>query len=759
MTAPRASGRTPLARAIVRGRGWIALGWVVLALLLLPQTRRVSQVLETGAHIRGSESGEVEQLLAGPLASNFARYGVLVAGGVPSPETASGAAALRRIVEPLREADAVSGVFSYLDFPDTLFMSPRGQGTMILVGFDELGGSPDRLLPPLRTLTRSLAESLRADYPAITLRWTGETALNVDLRHTSSVDVSAAERRALPWTALCLVLAFGALVAALLPVLCGALAIAITLGAAAFVAGYWPLSILLQSVVAMLGLALGIDYALLMVSRFREGLAAGNAPAQAAEDAARHAGHTIVLSAAAVALGFAVLLTVPLNEMRAIAVGGLLVVIVSALLATTLLPGVLAALGARVDWGRLWRPRAGKRKGSEAWRNWGRWVTARPGLALCLGALPLVLLAAQATRLRTGLPRGDWLPRSMESVRALDDLQAMGRRGIVQSIRVVAEFPAATPEQRARDWRALERYASELRHDARIERVRSIFSVAAAAKLDWAELVSLPEGLAPPLMRGLVSADGGMASIELMPGDATEPGEAVALVRELRATAAARIGVPGMRTRVGGLPAFNADYQDAVSGRFWEIVALIVGGTLIALFLGFRSVLVPLKAIVLNLLTVAATFGAVVVVFQEGHGSQLLGLAEPLGAVFSSLPVMVFCIVFGLSMDYEVFLMTRVREARLAGLGDREAIVEALGTTAHVITSAAAIMLVVFTAFTLGDFLITKLLGFALAVAVLIDATVVRMVIGPALLQLAGRWNWWPGSLRSGAPPPAGTLP
>jgi len=134
-----------------------------------------------------------------------------------------------------------------------------------------------------------------------------------------------------------------------------------------------------------------------------------------------------------------------------------------------------------------------------------------------------------------------------------------------------------------------------------------------------------------------------------------------------------------------------------------------------------------------------------VLVFQEGHGGRLFGVAEPLGAAFSSLPVIVFSIVFGLSMDYEVFLMNRVRETRLAGAGDREAIVEALGTTGHVITSAAAIMLVVFAAFTLGDFLITKMLGFALAVAVLLDATVVRMVIGPALLQLAGRWNWWPG--------------
>ena len=757
-------GRLPLARALVRGRGWIALAWAVAAVLLLPQAGRVTQVLDVGARITGSESAAVERVLGGPLASSYARYGILVVGGIPSPDAPGGVAALRRIVEPLWDAPQVAGVFSYLDHPDTLFTAPGGQGTFIVVGFSKGSGKPDQLVPPLRLLTSGLADRLRADYPALTLRWTGEAALNFDLRRTSSIDVASAERRALPLTGLCLLIAFGAIAAALVPVLAGALAIAVTLGAAAIVASAWPISILLQSVVVMLGLGLGIDYALLMVSRFREGLAAGSLPERAAEEAARHAGHTILLSAAAVALGFAVLLTVPLNEMRAIAVGGLLVVVVSALLATTLLPGVLAAMGPRVDWGRL-RRRVPRRPGTGAWRRWGRWVTARPWTALAIGVLPLVLLAAQAPRLRTGLPRGDWLPASMESARALLDLQAMGRRGVVQAVRVVVRFPEARSVYRAGDWDSLARFAGALGADARIERVRSVFSAAGAAGLDWSEFVTLPEELAPPLTRGLMSANAGLALLELVPRDSVTPDQAVALVRELRATAASRIGVPGARVLVGGLPAFNADYQDAVSSRFGEIVALIVGGTLLALLLGFRSVLVPLKAVGLNLLTVAATFGALVLVFQEGHGARLFGVAEPLGAVFSSLPVIVFSIVFGLSMDYEVFLMTRVREAWRAGAGDRDAIVEALGTTAQVITSAAAIMLVVFAAFTLGDFMLTKMLGFALAVAVLLDATVVRMLIGPALLQLAGRWNWWPGSARrssdsSGAhPAPTGPPP
>jgi RND superfamily putative drug exporter len=727
-----------LARTIVRRRGWIALAWLVAAALLLPAARHVANVLEVSARVEGSESAAVERLLSGPLASSYARFVVLVVRGVPSPAAPEGAAVLRRITKPLRRAPQVSGVFSYLDRADTLFLAPRERGTFVIVGLAAGDVTPDRLIPPLRAVTESLGARLRATYPELTLRWTGETALNVDLRRTSSVDVGAAERRALPLTALLLLVGFGAVAAAVLPVVSGTLAIALALGAAALLARVWPLSILLQSVVTMLGLGLGIDYALLTVSRFREGLDAGASAEAAAEQAVRHAGHTILLSAATVAIGFVVLLTVRLNEIRAIAVGGLLVVVTSALLTTTLLPGLLAWAGARIDWGRV-RRRGAVRSHSERWRRLGRVVTTHPWKALVLGALPLLLLAAQATRLRTGLPRGNWLPPAMESARALEDLRAMGRSNTISTIRVVLVLPQGSSVRRPAGWNGLARLADTLGADPRVERIRSVVGIAGAAGMGRSALTFLRD-----LTRGLASADGRFALLEILPKESVTPEELVAYVRELRRHGAAAAGIPGAGLLVGGLPAFNADYSDASAGRFPDVVALVIVGTLLALFAGVRSIVVPLKAVVLNLLSVAAAFGALTLVFQTGHGLRLFGVAEPLGAVFSTLPVIVFCIVFGLSMDYEVFLVTRVMEARRSGLSDADAIVEALGTTGHVITSAAAIMLVVFGAFTMGSFLFTKMLGFTLAVAVLLDATLVRMVVGPALLRLAGRWNWWP---------------
>ena len=201
--------------------------------------------------------------------------------------------------------------------------------------------------------------------------------------------------------------------------------------------------------------------------------------------------------------------------------------------------------------------------------------------------------------------------------------------------------------------------------------------------------------------------------------------------------------------RIGGIPALTADYQTIVRERFVSVIALVVGGALLALLVGFRSLFAAVKAIALNLLSVAASFGALVLVFQEGHGSRIFGVHEGTASIFPIVPIVAFAIVFGLSMDYEVFLVARVLEARRSGLSESEAIPEGIAKTAGLITSAAAIMIVVFAAFTFGNFLVIKMLGFTLAIAVFIDATIVRIVIGPALLRVAGDWNWWPAGLRT----------
>ena len=430
-----------------------------------------------------------------------------------------------------------------------------------------------------------------------------------------------------------------------LPILCGVLAIPVALGLAVIVDQWSPASIVLINIVTMIGLGLSIDYAILVVSRFREALGQGPTADQAAVVALRRAGRTVAISGIAVAIGFAALLVVPLNELRSIGIGGLLVVTTSVLLATTLLPALLAWIGTRIDLGRVGLRKA-RPPQSHNWRSWGRWVAA---------------------------------------IRSIATLVEDGRVGP----RSIDRLP---------------------------EGVRNIF----------------------------LSPDRRAALVELIPGEEVAPPEATRLVREIRAVVATALtGLRGVQLRLGGMPAFNAEYEDTIKGRLFGIVSLVVCATFLGLAVAFRSILIPLKAVALNLLSVAAAFGAVVLVFQDGHGVMLLGLDGPVGGGFPIIPILVFCTVFGLSMDYEVFLVARIAEAR-AKVDEETALVEGLASTGRVITSAAAIMIAVFAAFVLGDFVLIKILGFALAIAVLLDATLVRMAMGPALIRLAGRWNWWP---------------
>ena len=306
----------------------------------------------------------------------------------------------------------------------------------------------------------------------------------------------------------------------------------------------------------------------------------------------------------------------------------------------------------------------------------------------------------------------------------------MDQVGIVQSLRVIVELPTNSIAQTDAGWNTLDRLSQRLASDPRCARVISITTIADGNR-------SFLNDLPRETRRTFLSSDGRAALLEVIPATSVSLRGQVDWVRELRKTGAAALtGVPG-DVIVGGGPPLNADYQAIVSDHFVTVMALVVEGTLAALLAGFRSLFAAVKAIVLNMLSVAASFGALVLVFQDGHGSRFFGIGGGTGSIFPVL-IVAFAIVFGLSMDYEVFLVARVLEARRSGMGEAEAIPEGLARTAGLITSAASIMIVVFAAFTFGSFLVVKMIGFTLAVAVFIDVRLVRIVIGPALLRIAG---------------------
>jgi putative drug exporter of the RND superfamily len=721
-----------------RGQLAIVAFWIVTALAALPFALTVNNKLDASARLAGSESAGVELALQNQFESPFAKIVLLRVVGLPVPQAGAGREVLQRIVDAISATPGVKGVMSYLDREDSLFLGKDGS-SIVIVGLQPAKDLGERAMTDLRATGETLRRQLK-EYPTLDLRWTGEAAVGADMRRLSATEMRVAEITALPITGLLLLVAFRSIIAALLPIICGIVTIVISLGVQALLNRIWPASVIVVSIITMVGLGISIDYGLLMVSRYRDGLNAGLMHAGAVSEAARHSGRTVLVSGSAVAIGFGALLLVPVSEIRSIGMGGLLVAIVAAALVCTLLPVLLSWVGPWIDVGRLGR--AISTSSGRRWRAWAVWITRRPLIVLSVTVIPLLWLAAQSIHLRLDLPRGRWLPDSAESVHVLHDIDSVARGNFAQIIHVVLQLPPGVTIQQEAGWRAESRLVRYFARDPRVQHVWSVTTLNIKPLGGPELLATIPQSA----RANFVTADGRAALIELLPREGLAATDAAKLVREIRAMSPETLtGIAGASFALGGVPAFNVDYEDAIRHSLPRIGISVIAATLLVLAVAFRSVLIPIKAVALNLLSVAAAFGAVTMVFQSSVGSSLMGLPRPLDGGFPILPVLVFCIVFGLSMDYEVFLVARIADGRRSGFTDHAAVVEGLAGTARVISFAASIMMVIFGAFVFGDFVVIKLLGFALGMAVFVDATVIRLALGPALIQLAGRWNWWPG--------------
>jgi putative drug exporter of the RND superfamily len=715
------------------------LTWLVLALVSLPFALKINEKLGASARLDGSESARVDAALQHQFKSPFTKIALLRVVGLPEPGVAAGRDPLQLVIDAIHDTRGVKGVMSFLDRDDSLFVGKDGS-SIVIVGLNAEAESGENAMADLRATSERLRRELGEGHPKLAFQWTGEAAVGADMRHLSAAETRAAEIRVLPITLLLLLLAFRSVAAAILPIICGAMTIAISLGALTMLNRVWPASIIVVSIISMVGLGISIDYGLLIVSRYRDGINHGLSPAVAVAEAARHGGRTVLVSGSAVAIGFGAMFLVPVSEIRSIGIGGLLVALVAASIACTLMPVLLTWVGPWIDVGRLGvaaEPSSGRQ-----WRAWAGWVAERPVAIVILAGLPLVFLAAQSADLRIDLPRARWLPESAESVHVLHDIDSVARGNFGQIVQVILQLPPGVSVAQETGWRAESRLVRFFARDPRVQHVWAVTTLNIKPLGGPELLATIPESA----RASFLAPDGSAALVEVLPKEGLIAADAATLVREIRAMDAEAVtGIPGARLMAGGVPAFNVDYEDAIRHSLVRIVVSVVCATLLVLALAFRSILIPIKAVALNLLSVAAAFGAVALAFQSIPGSRLLGLARPLDGGFPILPVLVFCIVFGLSMDYEVFIVARIADGRRAGLSDRAALVEGVAGTGRVITFAAAIMIVIFGAFVFGDFILIKVLGFALGVAVFLDATVIRLALGPALVQLAGRWNWWPG--------------
>ena len=693
---------------------------VLLAVVAFPAAARLQQRLDTNPAVRGSESAQVDDYLEERFRSPFARAAILVMDGPDAADSEAGRALVRSVVARIEALPFITGTLSPATSLDTLLIGRDHRGAIIVAGIapgEDGGTAIDRL----RAVTTQL-------HPVgvRTLEWTGELALRADVSRASAGEARRGELRAVPVSLLLALWAFAGVAGAFVGVAAGVTSVLLALGVVALGRGTFSPTPLTPSVATLLALALGVDYTLLTFRRGSSG-----------PEATRAVRRTILIAGGVIAAAFVPLFMLPIGELRSAGLGAVSAVAGAVFTALWFVPAFANRGPARAE------PAAAQR-----WRRWTRRIIERPWLALAAGLVPMLSLGACAFGLRMGLQGPSILPPTLESVRAFDTLTAMGRLESAMGLRVVLELPEGQDVLSPDGWAALGRYEDALRADGRVAAVRSIHTAAG--------------GLGPATVRrifpqqaigSLVSLDGRAALLHVAHAS-PDIADAGALVADLRRRGVAPAGAPGARVLVGGLSAYNVDYTAALLDRAGLVLGLAALSCWVILFFSLRSVLLATKAIVLNAISVAAALGVITLVFQSEAGARLLGLPAPLDGIVPSIPLLVLCATFGVGLDYEVLLLARVAEERRAGASNEQAIIEGTARSADVIVRAAIVMIGVFAAFAVSDFVVLKILGVALAVAITLDISLIRLIAAPALLFLARRWNWWPGERGSAAARP-----
>ena len=616
-------------------------------------------------------------------------------------------AQVNELTEAGRATGAVGRARSYYANRDQSLVSPDRHATLIQISLAE--PAEDAVEEVIGVVERFDGER------GFDVSMTGEFTLDRDFGEVSERDLRNGELRfGLPAAMIVLLLVFGALVSAFLPLLLALVSIVVALGLTALVSAQWELSLFVVNMLTGMGLALGIDYALFVVSRFREERARGREQVEAIAASGATANRAVLFSGSAFVLAMVGLLLVQSTIMRSLALGAILVGIVSVVAALTLLPAVLRLLGDRVNALRI--PVVGRQvdsaAGSES-RFWGaivRRVMRRPAISLAAGVIVLLAAASPLLGMNIGAAGISTLPDDLASKQGFVALQRSFPAASADPAQIVIDARVSSPTIR----RAIDRLERALADDPRFGR---------------ASLEVNPDG------------DLGVLTVPLA-GDALGD-RAVEAVRELRADyIPAAFSGTGTTPLVTGTTAENIDYFDVMSRWLPIVLVFVLGLSFVLLTVAFRSVVIAATAIALNLLSVGAAYGLLVLVFQEGVGSGLLGFRQ-VDTIEAWVPLFLFAVLFGLSMDYQVFLLSRIRERFSHTRDNGDAVSFGIGSTARIITGAALIIVAVFAGFAAGDLVMFQQMGFGVAVALLIDATLVRSVLVPAAMQLLGKWNWY----------------
>ena len=709
-----------------RHRRVVLVTWLLVLVAALPFTMRQTEHLTSGGFtVKGSGSEAVDKAIDDFEGAQRESLAVVLA----VREGGDDAAVRRELERVQRAADEVDHVALDRRARDGA-LAEAGSRPIVVVPL-RVSGDTDEAADAAVDMREELNPS-NEPRGGVETHLVGQQALWAGMQDLSKEDLEAAERTGFPIVFIILLVVFGSLAAATLPLALGFGSVALTGAIIYFLSQQTEMSVFVTNVASMIGIGVAVDYSLFVLARYREEVRAGTEPAEARGVAMRTSGLAVVFSGITVMVSLAGLFMVDSTTIRSMATGAIIVVAISILAAVTLLPALMSVLGHRAyARGRLavligvvtraLRSRR-RRPGSTApdahgprfWQRWTDTVMRRPVLAATSSATVLLVLAIPALTLEWGDGALRQFPERNETRVGAELAAKATGPGAAGPTQVLVEFDEGRADEAA-NRAALDDYVAGIARDREVH------------------------GVAKPL----IARDGGSALIAVTPKHDPESKQAEAMLDRFRADGSSGGGIDARAAvEVGGTTAYTEDFKDLVSGSMWKIALFVMGFSYLVLLVLLRSVVLPLKAVVMNLLSVAAAYGVLVAIFQWGWFDGFLGF-ESLGYINSMTPPFLLAIVFGLSMDYEVFLLSRIKE-RYDATGDtRTAVAQGLAASARTISSAALIMVAVFAVFAGTGVPSIKEIGLGLAVAIALDATLVRLVLVPATMELLGRWNWW----------------
>ncbi len=729
--------------------------WVLIVLCALPFAPQAPGALQAGGFdLPTLESARSRAALESELGAPPSALVLAISSSTLTPGTVEFETAAQRAVAGVASAPHVVGSRSHLIAPTQVNVEKKVVYDVILLDL-----KPDDSPAALEGIQAALVE-----VDGIKVALAGGPSFYADIQIVSETDLQRSELISLPLAAIVLLLVFGSAVAAGLPLAVGGATVLVALAAIFGIAQATRMSIFVLNLTTLLGLGLGVDYSLLLVSRFREELGRGAKLGDAVQRTVATAGRAVFFSGVTVMLGLAGLALFDFAILRSIGIAGAITVAIAVASSVTLMPAILSLLGPRVNRLAIRRLGSGKVNERGPWARLARAVMRRP-VAVALPTLALLIaLGTPWLGVRFNAPDGSILPERVPSRQALDALTDAFGEGSFSPM--TAAVRTDGPVTSAANIKLLYDWVQALQADPRVARVDSIVSIDPRLTLTQYQLLysssstdsgagsdagsaAPPDRYAAQILSFTTAGD--LTTVSITPTNGPNRPESRALVGELRAAHPGTIGAgtpsaitppAGLNALIGGGAAEIVDVVDTISGEFPRTAAVVILATLLILAVLLRSIVLPIKAVVMNTLSILASFGALVWIFQDGNLSALLGFA-PLGFVETTIPVILFCVLFGLSMDYEVFLLTRMREIYDRTGDNAAAVAGGLERSGRIITSAALIVVVVAGSFVFAEIVLIKALGVGVAIAVALDATIVRALLVPATMRLFGKWNWW----------------